>query len=66
MLILQIAILLLLILLNALFAMAEMALVSARKTRLQNAAERGQEGARTAVVAPPVTLMAGLPSGRPR
>ncbi len=49
MLILQIAILLLLILLNALFAMAEMALVSARKTRLQNAAERGQEGARIAL-----------------
>lgn len=49
MLTLQIAILLLLVLLNALFAMAEMALVSARKTRLQNAAERGHEGARTAL-----------------
>src|SRR5258708_15304508 len=49
MLTLQIAILLLLVLLNALFAMAEMALVSARKTRLQNAAERGQEGARIAL-----------------
>jgi putative hemolysin len=49
MLTLQIAILLLLVLLNALFAMAEMALVSARMTRLQNAGERGHEGARIAL-----------------
>jgi putative hemolysin len=49
MLTLQIAILLLLVLLNAVFTMAEMALVSARKTRLQNLAERGHEGARIAL-----------------
>jgi len=49
MLTLQIAILLLLVLLNALFTMAEMALVSARKARLQNLAERGHEGARIAL-----------------
>jgi putative hemolysin len=49
MLILQIAILLLLVLLNALFTMAEMALVSSRKARLQNLAERGNEGARIAL-----------------
>ena len=44
MLALQVAIVLLLILLNALFAMAEMSLVSARQARLQNAADRGREG----------------------
>lgn len=49
MLTLQIAILLLLVLLNALFAMAEMALVSSRRTRLQNAGDRGHEGARIAL-----------------
>jgi putative hemolysin len=49
MLTLQIFVVLLLVLLNALFAMAEMALVSARRARLQNAAERGHEGARIAL-----------------
>src|SRR4029077_500851 len=49
MLTLQIAILLLLVLLNAIFTMAEMALVSARKARLQNLAERGHDGARIAL-----------------
>src|SRR6185312_12660956 len=49
MLALQVAIVLLLILLNALFAMAEMSLVSARHARLQNAADRGREGARIAL-----------------
>src|ERR1051325_9485763 len=49
MLTLQITILLLLILLNALFAMAEMAIVSARRIRLQQAAEHGREGARIAL-----------------
>ena len=49
MLTLQIAILLLLVLLNAVFTMAEMALVSARKARLQNLAERGHDGARIAL-----------------
>jgi putative hemolysin len=49
MLTLQIAILLLLVLLNAVFTMAEMALVSARKARLQTLAEQGHEGARIAL-----------------
>src|SRR5258708_22359664 len=49
MLTLQIAILLFLVLLNALFTMAEMAIVAARKARLQNLAERGHEGARIAL-----------------
>jgi putative hemolysin len=49
MLTLQIAILLFLVLLNAVFTMAEMALVAARRARLQNLAERGHEGARIAL-----------------
>ncbi|HEX7968069.1 MAG TPA: hemolysin family protein [Stellaceae bacterium] len=46
---LQIAIIVLLILLNGFFAMAEMAVVSARKARLQHAADLGREGARVAL-----------------
>jgi putative hemolysin len=46
---LQLAIVLLLILLNGFFAMAEMAVVSARKARLQHAADLGRAGARTAL-----------------
>jgi putative hemolysin len=46
---LQIAIIFLLILLNGFFAMAEMAVVSARKARLQHAAELGRAGARLAL-----------------
>src|SRR5579883_3502605 len=49
MLTLQIVVILLLILLNALFAMAEMAIVSARRIRLQQAAEHGRESARIAL-----------------
>jgi len=49
MLILQMSVIILLMLLNGLFAMAEMAMVSARKARLQYAAERGSEGARVAL-----------------
>jgi putative hemolysin len=49
MLTLQIAILLSLVLLNALFTMAEMAIVAARKARLQNLAESGHDGARIAL-----------------
>ena len=45
----QIAVVFLLILLNGFFAMAEMAVVSARKARLQHAAELGREGARVAL-----------------
>ena len=49
MLTLQVAILLLLILLNALFAMAEMAVVASRRVRLQQAAQHGRDGARIAL-----------------
>jgi putative hemolysin len=47
--VLQIAIIVLLILLNGLFAMAETALVSSRKARLRQVAEEGNKGARTAL-----------------
>jgi putative hemolysin len=46
---LQIAVVLLLILLNGFFALAEMAVVSARKARLQHAAELGRAGAKVAL-----------------
>jgi putative hemolysin len=46
---LQIVIILLLILLNGFFAMAEMAVISARKARLQHAADTGRAGARLAL-----------------
>ncbi len=46
---LQIAVIFLLILLNGFFAMAEMAVVSARKARLQHAAELGRAGAKVAL-----------------
>src|SRR5260370_445286 len=45
----QIAVVFLLILLNGFFAMAEMAVVSARKARLQHAAALGRDGARAGV-----------------
>lgn len=46
---LQLAVILLLILLNGFFALAEMAMVSARRVRLQRAAELGSVGAKTAL-----------------
>lgn len=46
---LQSAIIILLILLNGFFALAEMAVVSARRVRLQHAADRGRAGAKTAL-----------------
>jgi putative hemolysin len=46
---LQIAIVFLLILLNGFFALAEMAMVSARRARLQHAADMGRSGARLAL-----------------
>ena len=46
---LELIILLFLILLNGLFVMAEIALVSARKTRLENLADNGDEKARAAL-----------------
>lgn len=45
----QILLILLLILANGLFAMSEIAIVSARRTRLQQRAEHGDEGARRAL-----------------
>jgi putative hemolysin len=49
MLTLQVSIVVLLILVNAVFAMAEMSLVTARRARLQHAAESGVVGARIAL-----------------
>ena len=46
---LQIAVIVLLILLNGFFAMSETALVSSRKARLRQRAEEGARGARTAL-----------------
>lgn len=46
---LEIGIVFLLILLNGFFAMVEMAVVSARKARLQHAADLGREGAKVAL-----------------
>lgn len=45
----ELAIILLLICLNGLLAMAEMSIVSARKTRIKNLAERGQKRAKAAL-----------------
>lgn len=45
----EIAILILLIVLNGIFAMSEIAIVSARRTRLENLAADGDAGARTAL-----------------
>src|ERR671932_1881740 len=47
--VLQIAIIVLLILLNGFFAMSETALVSSRKARLRQHAQEGDRGARTAL-----------------
>ncbi|MDE2227829.1 MAG: HlyC/CorC family transporter [Alphaproteobacteria bacterium] len=46
---LQLAVILVLILLNGFFAMAELAVVSARRVRLQSAADAGRAGARVAL-----------------
>ncbi len=46
---LQFAVILVLILLNGFFALAEMAVVSARRVRLQHAANSGRAGAKTAL-----------------
>ena len=49
MLTIAIAVVLLLVVLNGLFAMTELAVVSSRKSKLQSRAERGDRGARTAL-----------------
>src|SRR5690242_2419243 len=45
----EVLIILILILLNGLFALSEIALVSARKTRLENLADKGDENAKAAL-----------------
>ncbi len=45
----EVVIILVLILLNGIFSMAEIALVSARKVRLENAAKQGDDKARAAL-----------------
>src|SRR4029453_7539554 len=49
MLALAIVVVLLLVVLNGLFAMTELAVVSSRKSKLQSRAERGDKGARSAL-----------------
>ncbi|HEX5515539.1 MAG TPA: CNNM domain-containing protein, partial [Gammaproteobacteria bacterium] len=46
---LKLLVILLLILLNGFFAMSELAVISSRKTRLQEMAEQGRHGAATAL-----------------
>ena len=45
----EVLVILLLILLNGFFALSEMALVSAKRSRLQAAAEQGRSGPRSAL-----------------
>lgn len=61
----DVLILLLLILLNGFFALSEMALVAAKKVRLQTAAEQGRAGARSALalMADPTTLLSAIQIG---
>ena len=57
--------LLLLILLNGFFALSEMALVAAKRTRLQAFAEQGRSGAKSALalMADPTTLLSAIQIG---
>jgi putative hemolysin len=61
----QVLILLLLILLNGFFALSEMALVAAKRARLQTAAEAGRPGAKMALtlLADPTTLLSSIQIG---
>lgn len=61
----EILVILLLILLNGFFALSEMALVSARRTRLQAAAEHGKAGARSALalMEDPTTFLSAIQIG---
>lgn len=61
----EILVILLLILLNGFFALSEMALVSARRTRLQAAAEHGRSGARSALalMEDPTTFLSAIQIG---
>lgn len=61
----EIVVILLLILLNGFFALSEMALVSAKRTRLQAAAEQGRSGARSALalMEDPTTFLSSIQIG---
>lgn len=61
----EIVVILLLILLNGFFALSEMALVSAKRTRLQAAAEQGRSGARSALslLEDPTTFLSSVQIG---
>ena len=61
----DVLILLLLILLNGFFALSEMALVAAKRARLQAAAEQGRAGAKSALalMADPTTLLSAIQIG---
>ena len=61
----DVLILLLLILLNGFFALSEMALVAAKRTRLQAAAEQGRAGARSALalMEDPTSLLSAIQIG---
>ncbi|HEU4601162.1 MAG TPA: hemolysin family protein [Steroidobacteraceae bacterium] len=61
----EVLIILLLMLLNGFFALSEMALVSAKRSRLQTAAEQGRAGARSALalIEDPTTLLSAIQIG---
>jgi putative hemolysin len=61
----QVFVILFLILLNGFFALSEMALVSAKRTRLQAAAEHGKAGAKSALalMEDPTTLLSAIQIG---
>jgi putative hemolysin len=61
----EILVILLLILLNGFFALSEMALVSAKRSRLQAAAEQGRAGARSALalLEDPTTFLSAIQIG---
>lgn len=61
----DVLILLLLILVNGFFALSEMALVAAKRARLQAAAEQGRAGAKSALalMADPTTLLSAIQIG---
>lgn len=61
----ELFVLLILVLINGFFAMSEMALVSARRTRLQAAAEQGRAGARSALalLEDPTTFLSAIQIG---
>jgi putative hemolysin len=61
----QVFVILFLILLNGFFALSEMALVSAKRTRLQAAAEQGKPGAKSALalMEDPTTLLSAIQIG---